>query len=265
MIDPTSSTPGCALITGASAGIGAAFARQLAAQGYRLILSARRVDRLRALATELSAVPVEIFPADLTQPADVQRLAERIAAEPDLTLLINNAGFGKQGRFWESDPQGQFDMAQVHMMAVVQLTRAALPNMTARGRGAMINVSSVAAFLARGSGAMYHASKAFLNAFSEGLNAELRGTGVHVQALCPGFTITEFHSTPEYKDFRRSRIPGFLWMSADQVVKESLADLRRERGLCVPGWYYKFAVALISAPLIRPLAQWTARKFVRTG
>jgi short-subunit dehydrogenase len=257
---------GWALITGASAGIGEAFARRLAADGYALILIGRRKERLDALATELQGKhgkPVETMAADLSQPDQVTRVAERITACENLALLINNAGFGLAGSFWERPAAEQLAMLQVHAAATVQLTHAALPGMLARHAGGIINVSSIAAFMARKSGTMYHASKAFLNAFSQGLAGELQGSGVKIQALCPGFTITEFHDRPEYKNFRRSSIPKFLWLTAEQVVDGSLADLRRGRVISVPGNWYRFGVFFLTNSFTQPIMKLVASNLRR--
>ncbi|MFZ6026354.1 MAG: SDR family NAD(P)-dependent oxidoreductase [Chloroflexota bacterium] len=246
-----------ALITGASSGIGAAFARRLAADGYNLILVARRKQRLDALASEIRAkhaVLVESFPADLAQPVDVERVVERIRACEELDLLVNNAGFGQAGCFWEDEEQGQLDMVQVHVAATVRLTRAALPVMLAHQKGGIINVSSVAAFVARGSATLYHATKASLIAFSRGLALELRKTPVKVQALCPGFTVTEFHDSPEYKNFQRSSVPNFMWLTAEQIVNPSLAELRKGKNVVVvPGLLYQLLVFMTTSPLTQPL------------
>lgn len=229
---------GLALITGASSGLGAEFARQLAAQGYGLILVARRAERLEALAEELRArhtVSVEPFPADLADAGDVQRVEQRLANDNRLTLLVNNAGFGTRGNFAEVDFDRQLEMIQVHVLAAVRLTRAALPGLIARKRGAILNVSSLAGFIPRRGSATYGATKAYLNSFSEALGQELRGTGVRVQALCPGFTYTEFHDARELKGFRRSEIPAFFWMPAEAVVAKSLAALNCDHVIVIPG------------------------------
>jgi short-subunit dehydrogenase len=252
---------GWALITGASSGIGEAFARRLAADGYALILVARRKERLDALATELReryAGVVETLAADLSQPADVQHVADRIVACDHLALLVNNAGFGLSGSFWETEARRHLDMTQVHAAATVKLTHAALPAMMERQQGGIINVSSIASFIARSSGTMYHATKAFLNAFSLGLAGELKGSGVKVQALCPGFTITGFHDTPEYTHFRRNSIPKFLWMTPAQVVEVSLTDLQRGKVISVPGAWYRIGVFLINNSFMRPIMQFAA-------
>lgn len=243
---------GRALITGASSGIGETFARRLAAGGFDLALVARREDRLKALAAELSAahgIQADVVAADLSKDEEVAGVTDYIEAHPDLTLLVNNAGFGKRGKFVDADLEGQLDMVRVHIIATGKLTRAALPAMIRQGRGGIINVSSVAAFFPSAGGATYSASKVYLNNFSEALAAELDETGVKVQALCPGFTYSEFHDTPEYSDFDRKDIPAALWMSAEEVVDESLAALSGERVIVIPGRRYQAMVATVNSPL----------------
>lgn len=229
-----------AYITGASSGLGAEFARQLAAQGYNLVLVARRLERLEALAVELHQkhnIHAEAWAADLANPEDVARLAERLAHDEDLALLVNNAGFGLSGPLAEAEIGRQLEMLEVHVAATLQLTRAALAGMVARRAGNIINVSSLAGFIPRGGSATYGATKAFLNSFSEALQLELKDTGVRVQALCPGFTYTEFHDVRTVaKNFKRSEIPRFFWQSADEVVRASLAALGSERVIVIPGW-----------------------------
>jgi hypothetical protein len=241
-------TPGTALITGASSGIGAAFARQLAAQGYRLVLVARREERLAALSAELAqrhGVTAESLPADLSSPEGVERVIQRIGQLEALDLLLNNAGFATSGEFAEIDGARHADMIHVHVMASVLLTRAALPGMLARRRGAIINVSSVAGFLPLPGSVTYSASKAYLKFFSEALHAELDGAGVRIQALCPGFTLTEFHDRPEHGKFDRSRVPAGFWMSADEVAVASLEALARDQAVCIPGLKYRIIAAVV--------------------
>jgi short-subunit dehydrogenase len=240
---------GTALVTGASSGIGAAFVRRLASQGYDVILVARREDRLKALATETHqcyGIEAEVLVADLACTADVERVEKRIAESEDLELLINNAGFGtKPYRFSETDFGRQLDMISVHVVASVRLMRAALPGMITKGHGAVINVSSVGAFIPLPANATYCATKAFLSVFSKALATELRGTGVKVQVLVPGFVRTEFHDTPEYQQVNiRSQIPKALWMNAETVVTKSLESLRRDQLYCIPGFKNRLAVAL---------------------
>jgi hypothetical protein len=250
-----------ALITGASAGLGAEFARQLAAQGTHLILTARRLERLQSLADELMAqhgICAEVLPADLSDPAGVENVVAKIRATPDLELLVNNAGYSVSDRFSDGDLQKHLDMIQVHVQASVILARAALPSMQARQYGGIINVASVAAFFPAGN-TTYTATKAYLVNFSQALQIELLDSGIHVQALCPGFTYTEFHDTPELKDFRRSSIPPLFWLTADHVVRTSLKDLRRGKVVSVPGWTYAavvpFARVFLSGGLLHTAAR----------
>jgi uncharacterized protein len=252
---PPGTALGTALVTGATAGIGAAFARQLAARGYDLVLVARDQARLEALAAELGdrhAVRAEVLAADLSGDEGVERVVARIAALPSLALLVNNAGFGTAGALATAPVEVQERMLRLHVLAPMRLTRAALPGLLARaalpGRlerpaAAVVNVSSVAAFLYAAGSVNYCASKAYLTTFSEGLDAELAETGVQVQALCPGFTRTEFHRRigPAAGDH-----PDWMWLTADAVVRASLAQLdRRGPVICVPGLHYKLLVAVV--------------------
>jgi len=247
-----------ALITGASSGMGAEFGRQLAAKGYDLVLVARRQERLAALAAEVKqrhASSAEVMPADLSQLADIERVAAHIAGRGPLDLLVNNAGFGTGGLFAEADIGRQLDMITVHVTASVRLTRAALPAMIARRRGAIINVASLVAFMpALRANVTYTASKTYLAIFSEALQVELAGSGVRVQALCPGLTHTEFHSGPEFANFEAARLPGFMWTSAEEVVACSLRELVHGRVVVIPGWQNRLAAALLGNSLVRPLA-----------
>jgi hypothetical protein len=231
-----------ALITGASSGLGAEFARQLAARSFDLLLVARRGDRLEALARELqSRYTIEAQPlvADLTSEAGVKAVEQFMADTQNLELLVNNAGFGTRGRFFDTGVAAQDAMHRLHVMATVRLTHVALAKMTARRKGAVINVSSMAAFAPRVGNTSYYATKAWMNAFTEGLYMELESAGspVRVQALCPGFTITEFHDA---MGVDRKVVPSYMWMSAENVVAASLEGLARGELLVVPGLLYKF-------------------------
>jgi hypothetical protein len=228
-----------ALVTGASAGIGAVFARKLAQQGYDLILVARRRDRLDALARELGGA--EVLAADLNLDADLKRVEDWIAVEPRLELLVNNAGFGIEGPFYDRPVEGQDQMHRLHIMATLRLTHAALRTMVPRRKGGIINVSSVAAFGQSPGSVSYCATKAWMNSFTEGLDLELRSAGspVRVQALCPGFTYSEFH---DVAGVDRNRIPKRLWMSAEDVVQASLDGLAKGKLFVVPGTIYKTVV-----------------------
>jgi short-subunit dehydrogenase len=248
--------PALALITGASSGIGEAFARNLAREGYDLILVARRKERLQALAEEIrretasrSETPshVEVWAADLNDPIELESVEQRIAALENLDLLVNNAGFGLTGRFAEKDIRVLVDMVQVHVVATMRLVRAALPGMIRRGRGGVINVSSISALLPVGGNTVYGATKAYLNFFTESLALELKDTGVRVQALCPGFTVSEFHDR-----IGRPTLPRIFWMSPEQVVEEALRGLRENQLYVIPGLLYKVGAALMINPLVAP-------------
>jgi uncharacterized protein len=237
-----------AVITGASSGIGEVFARRLAAD-HDLLLVARRKGRLDALATELaggSGASVAVLEADLSEERAVSGLAERIAAEPRLALLVNNAGFGSRGLFWESDLADAERMHRLHVMATVRLSHAALRSMVARNEGALINVASVAAFIRRPGSSGYAATKSWMAVFSEGLHVELRsaGSAVTVQALCPGFTFSEFHD--RMKVDRGALAPAPFWLTADEVVRASLEGLRTRKFLVIPGWRYGLLTAVFT-------------------
>jgi len=235
-------------ITGASSGIGAVFARKLAAE-HDLLLIARRKERLEALAAELTAAyrtNVEILPADLVQESDLKTVASRIGNEPRLALLINNAGFGAKGLFWETELAPQEQMHRLHVMATVRLTHAALRNMTARDFGGIINVASVSAFVRSPGSVSYGATKSWMTVFTEGLYLELKSVRSHivVQALCPGFTYSEFHDTMAVD---RSQLAGpRFWLSAEEVVDASLDGLRRRKLFVIPGWRYRLLTVLLS-------------------
>jgi short-subunit dehydrogenase len=235
-----------AVVTGASAGIGKEFCERLAARGYDLLVVARDAARLQTLRGALEnrhGISVDVFPADLTIEDDVTRLVGLIAASPSLTLVVNNAGFGTRGTLADASPAQQEAMIRLHALAPMRLIQAALPILLGKNRGGIINVSSVASFLYSAGNANYCATKAYLTTFSEGLAAELRGSGVRVQALCPGFTRSEFHQRMQVDS---GSLPGWLWMSAENVVESSLRSL--ERGgpvIWVPGFRYKLAVLLL--------------------
>ena len=243
-----------ALITGASSGIGAEFARQLAGRGMNLVLVARREERLAALSDALQrryGVRAEVFVADLARTDEVKRVEHRIVQLTDLEILVNNAGFGIEGSFTEVDVEGQIDMIHVHVVATVRLTRAALPAMIDRRRGFVINVSSIAAFMT--GDITYCATKTYIYSFSESLQDELRDTGVRVQALCPSYTRTGFHETESIRGFDKSRIPEWMWMPVEQVVHVSLKALGRKRVLVVPGLINRLIVRGLRCPLTRSI------------
>jgi uncharacterized protein len=231
-----------ALVTGASSGIGLAFSRELASRGHDLVLVARGMRRLEEVAGELRerhGVLVEPLSADLSDRVETQIVAERVAdpARP-VDLLVNNAGFGLGQGFVDGDLSVEERALDVMVRAVVVLSHAAARSMRARGHGAVVNVSSVSGFATLGS---YSATKSYVTVFSEALAAELAGTGVTVTALCPGFTRTQFH---DRASMNMSRLPGPLWLDADRVVRDCLADVAAGKVVSVPGAAYKAAVLL---------------------
>jgi len=257
-----------ALITGASAGLGAEFARALAARGADLILTARREERLVALARDLDArhgTRTEVVAADLATDAGVAAVEARIAATPKLDWLINNAGYGVPGRFHSAAIRDLDRMHRLHVLAPLHLTHAALRGMVARDCGAIVNVSSVISFLPVAGSAGYAASKSWLHVLSELIYLELRSSrsGVRIQSLCPGYTITEFH---DVISMNRALIPDFLWLDARFVVRESLAAVERNELLVIPSWKYRFmvrAAKLLPRSLVHALAARTGRRMGR--
>jgi uncharacterized protein len=251
-----------ALVTGASSGLGREFAEQLASSGFDLVLVSRDVERLERVAAELSsrhARQAEVLPADLAVDDDVTRVVERIDALP-LDVLVNNAGFGLSGRLARMPRKPQDDMVRLHVLAAHRLTHAAVQGMVSRGHGTIINVSSVASFLTAPGNVNYSATKAYLRMYTEALAVELDGTGVYVQALCPGYTHTEFHQRM-HSDKRR--IPGWMWMNADRVVRESLTAMRRRRPVrVVPGLRYRLILLVF---LRLPRAVFRALFRIRLG
>lgn len=251
-----------AVITGASSGIGEVFARKLAAE-HDLLLMARRKVRLDALAAKLRAsagTAVEVLAVDLADREGLRSAEERISGVQNLGLLVNNAGFGSKGLFWEADLAEQEEMHRLHVMATVRLCHAALRKMVAQNAGGIVNVASVAAFVRRAGSASYAATKSWMTAFTEGLYLELKSAGpaVRVQALCPGFTYSEFHDRIHLD--RNKAAPAQFWLQPEFVVEESLKGLRAGKLFVVPGWRYKAVVAVATkAPTRIRLAMEAAR------
>ena len=238
-----------ALITGATSGIGLTFARTLARRGHDLVLVARDLERLELVASELRAhrVEVEVISADLTERDQLAVVEDRLRERP-VEILVNNAGFGVPQRFSDGDLAIEQQMLDVLVTAVMRLTHAALPGMIARGSGAVLNVSSVAGWI---TGGTYSASKAWVTVFSESLSLELAGTGVHVTAVCPGFTHTEFH---QRASMEMDALPEWMWLDPQDVVDRALADVRKGRPVSVAGRQYK-ALSLAAQYLPRPLVR----------
>jgi short-subunit dehydrogenase len=225
-----------ALVTGASAGLGAEFCRQLAQRCDVIIAVARRGERLAALAEELAdAVELHVVAADLGTIEGVARTMEAIRQQGPVDYLVNNAGFSTFGEFADLPVDGQRGMVNLHVDTTITLCRAAVAFMRERGAGYIINVSSIGAFLPGKGLAVYGATKAFLNCYSQALQAELADAGIEVQALCPGYIRTEFHLPLIEAGFDKCRIPDEMWMNADEVVTASLTALGSGRVLVVPG------------------------------
>jgi short-subunit dehydrogenase len=239
-----------ALITGATAGIGKSFAIQLASKNHDLVLVARNQDRLNELASQLRSdfdVNVEVLVADLSDPKQLGEVSCRAAAE-DIDLVVNNAGFGIKQIFIGGDLSAEQDLLDVLVGAVMRITHAALPGQVKRNRGGVINVSSVAGWLSSGT---YSAAKSWVTTFSEALATQLRGSNVHVMALCPGYTRTEFH---ERAQMETSTIPGWMWLDVDAVVAKALRDFAKAKPVSVPGLQYK-ALGIVAQYLPRPLVR----------
>jgi short-subunit dehydrogenase len=246
-----------AAVTGASEGLGKEFARQLAAEGYDLLIIARRPALLDELKIDLETkynVQVEPIVCDLSKPEELKRVEERLEKEESLEMLVNNAGFGLTDAFPNVDPDKEEAMIRLHAIALMRLSRAALVPMCKNKKGYIINLSSVAAYVYGQNAADYAATKAYVLSFSKSLQCDVRRYGVRIQALCPGFTHTGFHSVESMKSFDKGATPKWIWLSAEYVVRSSLRSIRQtSRIVCVPSWRYKFILALICNPLAQTL------------
>jgi len=260
MTGDAAALPGFALVTGATAGLGACFARQLAGEGRDLVLVARTEERLESVAAELRAghgVQVEVLVADLSTDAGCAAVAGRLLqADRPVDTLINNAGIGLYRAFGTAALADERRMLDLNVTSVLTLSHAAVEAMTARGRGEIVNVSSVAGFVPRGASTTYAASKAWVTSFSEGLALLLKDTGVRVGAICPGFTRTEFHARAKAD---MSGTPAWMWLAADRVVAEGLADLRAGAIVSVPSKRYK-ALLLLVKLLPRTVVRWVVSR-----
>jgi short-subunit dehydrogenase len=249
-----------ALVTGASSGIGLEFARQLAANGHDLVVVARDEGRLKELAAEVST-EVEVLRADLTDPTDLAAVEARLSdASRPVDVLVNNAGFGTMGPFAQLPVEAEEREIRLNVIALVRLTRSVLPGMLERRRGGVLNVSSIGGFQPGPFNATYSATKAFVSSFTEAVHEEVRGTGVHVTALCPGLTRTGFQET---SGATASTMPGFLWQTSEQVVKVALRDLGRNHAMSVPGMQNKgaaFLVRLVPRGVVRRMSAGVGRR-----
>jgi short-subunit dehydrogenase len=252
-----------ALVTGATAGIGNAFARRLAAERYDLVLVARDLARLADAAAELRdrhGVNVEAIAADLSDRAQLARVADRLRDDSrPVDFLVNNAGYGTGKPFLATDEAEEERMLDVLVRAVLVLTRAALPGMVARGRGHVVTVSSIAGFFPGGT---YAAAKAWATTFTASLSGEVAGTGVTATALCPGYVRTGFHQRARTDT---SHLPRFAWLDADRLVADCLADVLRGRAVSVPSLRYKAAVALLRRLPLRAVEALSARRAARAA
>ncbi len=251
-----------ALITGSTSGIGAAFARHLAADGHNLVLVARSTDRLHEQATELHdthGIEAQVLSADLATDDGIEAVEDRLSERTSpVDLLVNNAGFGHKGRYLQVPMADELTMLKVHCEAVLRLTSAALTQMSERHRGAVINVSSVGAFVPRGT---YGASKAWVVQFTEGAAKDLAGSGVRLMALCPGFVRTEFH---QRAGMGTGNIPNWMWLDADKLVTAALSDLSRGKTLSIPDARYKALMGVVKVTprgLLGGISSRTGRKY----
>jgi hypothetical protein len=252
-----------AVVTGASAGMGAEFARQLAAKGYDLLLIARRLDRLNEMSAQIATahqVTCETMAADLTVETGLAAVEARLRATPSLDLLVNNAGFGTLGKFYKNSIESQDKMHRLHVMATMRLCHTVLPGMVERNSGGIVNVSSIAGFVYGAGSVSYCATKAWMNRFTETLYLELKlsSSRVRVQALCPGYTRTEFHETLRMDT---AAIPDWMWLKAENVVRESIEGIEAGRLFVIPGWGYR---AFLRVYAVLPAA-WKHRLGMRTS
>ncbi|CAB4758614.1 unannotated protein [freshwater metagenome] len=243
-----------ALVTGATAGIGESFTRLLAAKGYDLVLVARDEKRLQERAKSLESkfkIKVEVLQADLSVAIQLAKVEKRLAnTKFPIEVLINNAGFGIKDSFLKSDIADEILLFDVLAKAPMQLAHAVLPQMLSRDSGTIINVSSVASFIAGGT---YSAAKAYLTVHTESLHSELSKTNIKISALCPGFTHTEFHQRGKMK---MSGLPNLMWLEADRVVADSWRAAMAGKAICIPGWQYKILSTIARfgpRPLVRKL------------
>ena len=252
-----------ALITGASAGIGREFARQLAGRARSMILAARRDERLIELADQLQRehpkLVVHVRKVDLADLEQLQAFLQSLSCEKlEVDLLINNAGLGDSGRFAESDPDRNKEMTLLNVATLTLITRHLLPPMIAKRRGAILNVSSSAGFLPIPLSAVYAATKAYVTSFSEALRAELLGTGVSVCALCPGPVVTEFQQVASRERVKPNIGPQFLVVTVEQVVRDALAALEADRPIVIPGFAMKLLMLIVRL-MPMPVLRWVAR------
>jgi len=267
MSDANGADARVALITGASSGIGAAFARKLAQQGHDLWLVARRQDRLEMLAQELRVahgVQATVRPCDLSDVDALSPLCDEVAESGSVDFFVHAAGFGTRAPFAEVPGETLTAMVRVHVEAAVRLSRAVLPGMLDRGTGRIVFVASMAAFFTTKRYVLYSATKTLLKTLALGLREELVGTDVRVQSLCPGLTRTEFFERAEF-DFSYSDVPNWAWMSPDAVARASLTGLRRNQAIVIPGVANRLFFSALEAPVFGTLTRIGMRLASRSG
>ncbi|MGV8169393.1 MAG: SDR family NAD(P)-dependent oxidoreductase [Candidatus Nanoarchaeia archaeon] len=244
-----------AAITGAASGIGEAYAKKLGSLGYNLILIDKDKEGLKKVSLDIKKehnVVIGMLPADLSKEKDIEQAAKKIG-EQNITLLVNNAGFGIAKTFAETPDELLDDMVRVHVNTAVRFTRAVLPGMIKRNEGTIINVSSIAVyFKSRERNVTYGSTKSFLISFSEMLQEEMKHQKykIKIQALCPGFTRTNFMNTPHVKGRDYSRVPEWMWMTPDAVVEESLKNLKKKKTVIIPGRINKLLVFLMKTKVL---------------
>ncbi len=252
-----------AIVTGASSGLGAEYAKRLAEMGFSIIMVARRKEKLAELADLLINqynVKVESVSADLSTDSGMVLIVNLIKNTQNLDILINNAGFGLSGPFLQSSLTKGLEMMNLHIKATTLLTRAALEVMQPKNRGVIINVSSLASYLSIPGSALYNATKVFVRVFTDSVAKEFAKSKIVLQALCPGFTHTGFHSTDDLSAFDKSKIPNFLWSTSEEVVSYSLKKIKSKQSVVMPGWINRFTRSLLNWPIVGGIVRSSVNK-----
>ncbi len=237
-----------AVITGATSGIGAAYAKRFAGQGYDLVITGRRREKIEALAKNIRKechVRVEVVLAELSEKEEIRKVIE-VMQEKQVEILVNNAGFGANSLFYECDLEVAEQLASVSVIAPMELIRAVLPDMVKKKSGTIINISSESVYMIVPKNSVYSGSKAFLKSFTEGLHVDLTGIGIRVQAVCPGLIHTDFHEKMGMEKSRQTNKGIVSWMSPEEVVTCSLKDLQKGKVICIPGFHTKLMTRMLS-------------------
>lgn len=251
-----------AIVTGATSGLGRAYANSLASLGYDLIITGRRIERLTSIKNILEitySVNVEIVRVDFNNKQQFDVLLKRISKLSRIDMLVNNAGYGCRDGFFQEDYRAQESMLNVHVTSATHLVHVAVPKMLKNRGGCIVNVSSLSAFLPAPLNYFYCASKLFMVSFSECLHVDMANSDIKVQALCPGFIYTEFHSRMGKESHTQSIWDSFLWMKAEEVVDYSLKSLGKHKVICIPGWVNR-VVFTLSHILPKQICYWLTKK-----